>query len=493
MKKSGQKKKILSALLVIMLVFTVMPADQVFAANSTVTITESETIATIQTNIQNKLTGAKSGDVVTVSGKKTNAANAALTLNIPKGCKVIWKADLTWEKVAYSEGGISLTGAGEFEVDGGSVINKNNGSYKGEAIRIDCPNATLTLKSGTIGSADSYESTIRCRQAGVTINIKGGIVKCGSSARAIESHTSYGGVLNMSGGTIIGPYGISIKTVNITGGTIQTTSKEVETCIEAINVNMSGGKVISSGTTQSPYIKYTPVIMGISFSNSVIKISGGTITGDQGVSIDDGSIIITGGKIQGHGKAQAAGGTGGNAIIAYGKSAVAYLKGSCSGGKWVVLSGNSQIVQVDSISIPKFRHNKKTGLNFEGRMGTAVWNMSGSTPGIKFTFSDKSSKTLSWGKKVSGSQLAKPKGLKLTKTKASWKSVKNNNGYTLKIMQGKKTVLTKKIKKNAKSYKFTAKDKKKLKKGKSYTATLIAKETGIYKSSKPAKSKAARM
>ena len=87
-------------------------------------------------------------------------------------------------------------------------------------------------------------------------------------------------------------------------------------------------------------------------------------------------------------------------------------------------------------------------------------------------------------------QLSKPTGLKLTKNKASWNQVSNNNGYTLKVMQGKKTILNKNIKKNQKSYTFTKSEKKKFKKGKKYTVTLVAKGSANFTKSKLAKSKA---
>ena len=90
-------------------------------------------------------------------------------------------------------------------------------------------------------------------------------------------------------------------------------------------------------------------------------------------------------------------------------------------------------------------------------------------------------------------RLSKPQKLKLAKRKASWKKVANNNGYTLKVMQGKKTVFKVQIKKNKTSYKFTKAQLKKLKKGKKYTFTLVAKGKGNYSKSKTAKSKAVIM
>ena len=83
-------------------------------------------------------------------------------------------------------------------------------------------------------------------------------------------------------------------------------------------------------------------------------------------------------------------------------------------------------------------------------------------------------------------QLSTPKNLKLTKKRASWKKVKNNNGYTLVLKQGSKKIKTIKIAKNKTSYKIP---KKLFKKGKKYSFTLIAKGTSNYKNSKEAKSK----
>jgi len=84
-------------------------------------------------------------------------------------------------------------------------------------------------------------------------------------------------------------------------------------------------------------------------------------------------------------------------------------------------------------------------------------------------------------------QLSKPTGLKLTAKKAKWKAVKNNNGYTLKVLRGKKVIKTVQIKKGKTSYTIP---KNLLKKGKTYRFTLVAKGTGNYTNSKLAKSKA---
>lgn len=86
--------------------------------------------------------------------------------------------------------------------------------------------------------------------------------------------------------------------------------------------------------------------------------------------------------------------------------------------------------------------------------------------------------------------LSKPKGLKLTVKKASWKSVAHNNGYTLKIMQNKKVIKTVSIRKGKTSYSIP---KKLFKKGKKYYFTIVAKGKGNYKNSKLATSNSIKM
>ena len=86
--------------------------------------------------------------------------------------------------------------------------------------------------------------------------------------------------------------------------------------------------------------------------------------------------------------------------------------------------------------------------------------------------------------------LSKPKGLKLTAKKAKWKKVSNNNGYILKIMQGKKVIKVVQIKKGKTSYKIP---KGLFKRGKRYIFTLVAKGRDNYKNSKTAKSKSVKI
>ena len=87
---------------------------------------------------------------------------------------------------------------------------------------------------------------------------------------------------------------------------------------------------------------------------------------------------------------------------------------------------------------------------------------------------------------VSMKVLSKPAALKLTKKKVSWKPVTGNNGYTLKVLKGKKVILTKQIKKDAKKYTFTKKDKKKFKKNVKYSVTLVAKGKAAVSKNSPA-------
>jgi len=74
-------------------------------------------------------------------------------------------------------------------------------------------------------------------------------------------------------------------------------------------------------------------------------------------------------------------------------------------------------------------------------------------------------------------KLSTPKSLKLTATNATWSSVPHNNGYTLVVRHGTKTVFTKNIKKNATKVSFTAKERKLMQLPGNYTFRLFAKAT----------------
>lgn len=122
--------------------------------------------------------------------------------------------------------------------------------------------------------------------------------------------------------------------------------------------------------------------------------------------------------------------------------------------------------------------NRTTGKITARKVGTAVITVKAGTV------------TKSCKIKVTAKKLTKPTKLKLTKTKASWKNVKNNSGYTVKILRGKKTIKTAQIKKNKTSYKLP---KSLLKKGTKYTLTVQAKGKGNYAKSSVVQKKNVRI
>ncbi|MCL1977417.1 MAG: hypothetical protein FWG55_04850 [Candidatus Bathyarchaeota archaeon] len=97
-------------MITVSMLLTLIPtlSIQVSAANTDINITNSMSVADIQTSIQNVIDGASSGDTITVTGIKTNE-NSMITLIIRVDIKVIWNAlskDLSF----------NIDGGGTFEV-----------------------------------------------------------------------------------------------------------------------------------------------------------------------------------------------------------------------------------------------------------------------------------------------------------------------------------------------------------------------------------------
>ncbi|MCL2013888.1 MAG: choice-of-anchor I family protein [Oscillospiraceae bacterium] len=93
---------------------------------------------------------------------------------------------------------------------------------------------------------------------------------------------------------------------------------------------------------------------------------------------------------------------------------------------------------------------------------------------------------------ITKKRLASPKGLTFSRTRIDWRTVSNNNGYTLRIMRGNKQVFSKTISKNKRRYTFTAKERAKLTPGR-YTSTLVVRGRGNYSNSRQARSKVLRI
>ena len=243
-----------------------------------------------------------------------------------------------------------------------------------------CPNATFTLESGTVENiCTAFEATQTITNYG-TVNINDGTVKGSTGififnpARKDSTLTDAVAVCNVSGGQIQGvapttyqgnntygnenvedlnwSYGIAIYGPGVANGSVDNSKVALNisggtiTAGQAIGTNASGGKyagytlTMTGGTvdgTDKGTGMYLPAI-------GVNNISGGTVTGAQGIRICAGDLNITGGTIEGtmlsDNSDLIAGGSGGtNGAIVVGKASSGYV-----GSVNVNISGQAQII-----------------------------------------------------------------------------------------------------------------------------------------------------
>ena len=109
-KKMNFKHRALMALLLV----TTLAAIPIMAnaANDSYTIIGTDGVATIGAAIQTKLNTMSAGDVLTVTGSKTDA-NVTLNITIPAGVTVKWNANYA---ATIGITLIALSGDGAFEV-----------------------------------------------------------------------------------------------------------------------------------------------------------------------------------------------------------------------------------------------------------------------------------------------------------------------------------------------------------------------------------------
>jgi len=236
--------KLISVLLsmaVVVGVLAAMPIT-VSAADQTVTITQSDTVAQIQAKIENAIVTAGGSGTVTVNGSKSNA-DACLSLHtVYAGVTTLWRADYSGSVSGNDM--INLGGAGTFEVASGSI--NNNGM--GNTIRSDSGTVTIKVSGGTVSANDAAAI---CSYNGNFVIVNGGTV---SSVNEWAIYTN-GSTLTINGGMVsslnsdaIDSYG---STVNINGGIVSSTGPYCAIfASDSSNskINISGGFVFAYGT-----------------------------------------------------------------------------------------------------------------------------------------------------------------------------------------------------------------------------------------------------
>jgi len=239
------RKRVLGIILTLaltagLLAFVPVPAS---AANQTVNILQSDTVAQIQTKIQDAINASGHLETVTVTGSKTGAATTLL-LDIPSGRTVIWKASYSGsaDKTVY----LRNTG-GIIEVAAGGTINSTGGmalsNESAAQVRIEVNGGTVT---NTTTDTNGY--AIFGGQGDVVVT--GGMVQSnGEFGKAIGTSN---GAVSISGGTVQanGRYGEAIHAsviIRISGGTVQANGFGGQ-AVEGGNITVTGGKVQATGT-----------------------------------------------------------------------------------------------------------------------------------------------------------------------------------------------------------------------------------------------------
>jgi len=295
---------LLAAILVCgFLTFASLPKTA-YADNKTVAITQSDSTATIQSNIQTAINAAGTGFCVTVTGSKT-AVDNQIKLDIKPGVTVIWKAEYSGALAEFTDEKalLYLDGLGAFKVaDGGSVTSSN---YAAIYIWGD----------------------------GLVFTVGGGVVRSENFWAIIDEGLD--GTVEIEGGEVTGAWGIYTNSnhsfVRVKGGRVVTDGEHgIFNTSPHGYVEVSGGYVANSG---GPAIEVTG-------SNSTSLISGGTVTS----SLSDATVVARYIEVTSEGLVQATG--PGHAIKAVGLNSNVKISGGAVGacsGKAILCDDSSTV------------------------------------------------------------------------------------------------------------------------------------------------------
>ncbi len=200
---------------------------------------------------------------------------------------------------SWSAGANVYLSNGTLDINGGSITGgsiDSKGSAQGNNIHI-CPNGTVNLNSGKVENTAEGNQNIYVE--GGTLNIKGGqIINTATSSRNISAKADVDGVVNMSGGEIVGGR-------NASGGNVYIPSSLV--------FNLSGGTVRDGKATSGSGGNFQVV------ANGTLNITGGEIRDGEAVNsagniLVNGTVNMSGGTISG-GKNTTSGANGGSVYL----------------------------------------------------------------------------------------------------------------------------------------------------------------------------------
>ena len=423
-----KSKRLLSTLLAVMMVFglfAVMPATA-SAANIVVNILPSDSVSTIQTDIQSAIDTAGNGDIVTVGGSKNNVTGTEiLELTIPSGVTVSWAASYAGASNVSGKGMIELKGQGIFEVATNGTIEKTSGtsytihtsgSASADAVTIRINGGTVSCSSmatiysergnvEVLGGLIENTANSRCIQIGYgtgkSVTVSGGTVRS-AGGKTIYSYNSKSPIITISGGIVentdAGP-AIAVENseysvVNVSGGTVSAESGDaIHTIGDGYGIMISGSAVVSSKASRAVYA------VG---KNSSVVVSGGTLeargaesshavcTDGTGATIDiSGGLLTsvgTNGTIRSTGTSSYVNVSGGF-VFAYGTS----TSGSGSGTAISMetgaptISGSAVICAWAKPSgATTYTGGTSDNLTVNPTAATATWGKSGSQSGINY-------------------------------------------------------------------------------------------------------------
>jgi len=416
-------KRLLSTLLAVVMMFglfTAMP-PAASAVNTEVTITQSDTVGTIEMRILKAVSDSNSGDTITVTGAKNNA-DRFFTLLTKSGVTVIWKADYSGtvdapNHMLYVSGDSS--GAGAFEVAaGGSIVNNGtgctlshsgkdfttriNGTVKntggGTAISYRVLGNTTFEVGGTV-SANGSEVTILVDEncTNTTLTVSGGKVENTGSGHAIYSR---GGNITVSGGTVESKNVSAIRSegpaaiIIVSGaGYVRAQRDVIRIAGVDATVIVSGGTVSSTGdgTSSAIYISATS-------NNTVVNVSGGTVSArgevlSHAICSDGASsaITVSGGTVHAWGEYGTIQMRGANPIVNVSGGFVFGFGKAIIGEKNVIYMASGAPTITNGVvcafdppaSLLMFAAGTSTNLT-SSPAGAATWGNSGSQGGIKY-------------------------------------------------------------------------------------------------------------
>jgi hypothetical protein len=238
-------------------------------------------------NVQTQFTASIAVyDAVEFIGERTDVTST-LTLAIPAGKMVEWKADLT---VTGATVGITLMGytehTGTFEMTEGSISAATGraifNSSSGHTVNI--VGGTVSATSGSaiynnnIGAVNISGGTVSATTGNAIYNNSTGLVTISQADTGNPTLITSANVSNDSGTIYLATATGTAARLNITGGTVRNTSTSANS--RTIYNASTGAMNISGGTVSA-----TAGRAIFNYSTAVVNVSGGTVSATTGVAI----------------------------------------------------------------------------------------------------------------------------------------------------------------------------------------------------------------